>query len=128
MGTQFLSKVLSSFSVHCSSEDKDEPYAWDAREHLRKKLIGQEVWFYSKPFPTGAGTGTGDRERGKIFFPTKENDITEELVANGLVKVKKERTVGKAGPDPDIKKLTEIEEKAKQEKKGVWSPDAEKVN
>lgn len=26
-------------------ESKDEPYAWEAREFLRKKLIGQDVTF-----------------------------------------------------------------------------------
>ena len=30
----------------CSSEEtKDEPFAWEAREFLRKKLIGKEVVF-----------------------------------------------------------------------------------
>jgi len=26
-------------------ETKDEPYAWEAREFLRRKLIGQDVTF-----------------------------------------------------------------------------------
>jgi len=30
----------------CSmDETKDEPYAWEAREFLRRKLIGQDVTF-----------------------------------------------------------------------------------
>lgn len=29
-------------------ESKDEPYAWEAREFLRKKLIGQDVSFITE--------------------------------------------------------------------------------
>lgn len=30
----------------CSTDEtKDEPYAWEAREFLRRKLIGQDVTF-----------------------------------------------------------------------------------
>lgn len=48
-------------------------------------------------------------------------------MANGLAKVKKEKASGKQGQDPDIKKLLELEEKARQENKGLWSKDKEKV-
>jgi staphylococcal nuclease domain-containing protein 1 len=107
------------------SEEKDEPFAWEAREFLRKKLIGQEVAFFSKPFPNSSNSS--DRELGKIFYPTKEDDIAEELVANGLARVKKEKTSGKQAQEPDIKKLIELEEKAKSEGKGIWSKDKDKV-
>lgn len=81
--------------------------------------------FISKPFPNSSGSS--DRELGKVFFPSKEDDIAEELVANGLAKVKKEKTSGKQAQEPDIKKLIELEEKAKSEGKGIWSKDKEKV-
>lgn len=107
------------------SEEKDEPFGWEAREFLRKKLIGQEVAFIAKPFPNSSGSS--DRELGKIFFPTKEDDIAEELVANGLAKVKKEKVTGKQAQEPDLKKLIELEDKARTEGKGIWSKDKEKV-
>lgn len=31
-----------------TDESKDEPYAWEAREFLRKKLIGQDVAFVTE--------------------------------------------------------------------------------
>lgn len=105
-------------------EEKDEPFAWEAREYLRKKLIGQEVYFYAKPFPDSK---TSNRMLGRVFFPTKEKDIAEELVANGLAKVKKEKTTKKQAQDPYMKKLIELEEKAKAEGKGIWSKNKEKA-
>lgn len=33
------------YFVYSGEEAKDEPYAWKAREFLRKKLVGEEVWF-----------------------------------------------------------------------------------
>jgi len=43
-------------------ETKDEPYAWEAREFLRKKLVGEEVWF---TFEKSANT---TREYGCIYI------------------------------------------------------------
>lgn len=107
------------------SEDKDEPFAFEAREFLRKKLIGKEVKFMSKAFPSANPSGNStDRERGKIFYPD-ENDIAEEIVANGWADVKKPG--GKAAQDPDIKRLTELEEKARKEEKGKFRKDRSKV-
>ena len=40
----FSSLVMLS-SMYSSEETKDEPFAWEAREFLRKKLIGKEVVF-----------------------------------------------------------------------------------
>lgn len=111
--------------ILCFSEEKDEPFAWEAREFLRKKLIGQEVYFYARPFPDPK---MSDRVLGRVFFPTKEKDIAEELVANGLAKVKKEKATKKQAQDPYMKKLIELEEKAKAEGKGIWSKNKEKVN
>ena len=40
-------------------ETKDEPFAWETREFLRKKLIGQEVTVTIDKNPSGS-TGTRD--------------------------------------------------------------------
>lgn len=90
---------------------------------MRKKLIGQEVKFITKPFPGSSG-GANERERGRIFFP-EENDIAEELVANGLAVVKKPG--GKAAQEPEIQRLCELEEKARKEEKGKFRKDKSKV-
>lgn len=46
-------------------ETKDEPFAWEAREFLRKKLIGQEVTAVVEKSPN---TTTGTRDYGYILL------------------------------------------------------------
>lgn len=41
---------------------KDEPWAWEAREFLRKKLIGEEVWFTAEKPPNA------NREYGVVYL------------------------------------------------------------
>lgn len=100
-------------------ETKDEPYAWEAREFLRKKLIGQEVKF----IPIPKANEDIKHEIGKVYFPKDDenNDIARELVANGLARVDSKSNNPKT-PE-DVKKLFELEEKAKQEKKGQWNKE-----
>jgi staphylococcal nuclease domain-containing protein 1 len=43
-------------------ETKDEAYAWEAREYLRKKVVGEEVWFTLEKPPNTA------REYGCIYL------------------------------------------------------------
>ncbi|KAH9507261.1 nuclease domain-containing protein [Bulinus truncatus] len=73
-------------NVDTSVETKDEPWAWEAREYLRKKLVGKDVVFtveYKVP-------GTG-REYGVIYLgkDTTGENVTESLIAEGLVDVRK---------------------------------------
>ncbi|CAK8696605.1 unnamed protein product [Clavelina lepadiformis] len=35
----------SNPNIHDSVDTNDEPFAWQSREHLRKKVIGREVYF-----------------------------------------------------------------------------------
>lgn len=97
---------------------KDEPFAWEAREFMRKKLVGKEVWFavdYKVPL-------TG-REYGMVLVgkdPSTAENVTEAIVAAGLASVRKE---GKS----DVTALTELEETAKAAKKGKWC-DAPEVH
>lgn len=47
------------FFTYSTDESKDEPYAWEAREFLRRKLIGQDVTFATeKSVNTGRSYGT----------------------------------------------------------------------
>ncbi|XP_076336232.1 staphylococcal nuclease domain-containing protein 1-like [Tachypleus tridentatus] len=103
-------------NVETSQETKDEPYAWEAREFLRKKLIRKEVCFtieYKVPNST--------REYGLVFIgkDTSDENVVESLVVEGLVEVRR------AGVKPsDIQqKLCELEDAAKAAGKGKWSTD-----
>lgn len=63
---QFLIKsdqnLLSILLLFISAETKDEPWAWEAREYLRKRLIGEEVWF------TAEKPEKATREYGTIYL------------------------------------------------------------
>ncbi|RZC41141.1 staphylococcal nuclease domain-containing protein 1, partial [Asbolus verrucosus] len=105
-----------------SDPSKDEPWAWEAREFLRKKLIGEEVFFTAeKPLNTV-------REYGTVYlgkdFSSAEN-ITESLVSEGLVMVRREGV----RQTPEGACLTELEDAAKAAGKGKWgsTPSSEHV-
>ncbi|XP_076334684.1 staphylococcal nuclease domain-containing protein 1-like isoform X2 [Tachypleus tridentatus] len=103
-------------NVESSQETKDEPYAWEAREFLRKKLIGKEVCFtieYKVPNST--------REYGLVFVgkDTSGENVVESVVAEGLAEVR--RTGVK--PSDIQQKLCELEDAAKTAGKGRWSSD-----
>lgn len=95
-------------------ETKDEPWAWEAREFLRKKLVGEEVWFTSeKP-------ANSTREYGTIYLGkdvASAENVTESLVSEGLVTVRREGIK----TTPEVTRLIELEDAAKAANKGKWS-------
>jgi len=116
--TLFLSNIvapkLGRRAVNSVEETKDEPYAWEAREFLRKKLVGEDVWF---TFEKSANT---TREYGCIYIgkdvATGEK-VTESLVSEGLVSVRREGV----RQGPELQHLMELEDAAKAAGKGKWA-------
>lgn len=51
-----------------SKATEDEPFSWDAREFLRKKLVGKKVFFKTAGQVSGGGKTT--RYYGDVFYPT----------------------------------------------------------
>lgn len=105
-------------NIEGSAETKDEPYAWEAREFLRRKLVGKEVAFYLEYKVPGSG-----REYGALYLG-KDSDgenVTEQLVAEGLVEV---RRMGLKKDDADQQRLIQLEEAAKVAGKGKHAADA----
>ncbi|GFO47277.1 staphylococcal nuclease domain-containing protein 1-like [Plakobranchus ocellatus] len=99
-------------NVENGAETKDEPWAWEAREFLRKKIIGKEVAFtveYKVP-------GTG-REYGVIYLgkDASGENLTESLISEGLVDVRK---TGLKSDDPAQQRLAQLEDTAKAAGKG----------
>lgn len=104
----------------CSSKPstKDEPWAWEAREFLRKKLIGKEVFFTADKAPNAT------RESGFIFLgPTfaQSENIVESLVSEGLVSLRGDTK------SPDFANLQKFEEMAKAQGRGIHSHDSPQV-
>lgn len=58
-----------------SKATDDEPFAWEAREYLRKKLVGKKVFF--KTAGQVSGGGKTQRYYGDIFYPTLGKIINE---------------------------------------------------
>nr|QBI71281.1 ebna2 binding protein P100 [Thermobia domestica] len=95
-------------------ETKDEPFAWEAREFLRKKIIGEEVLFTAERPPSAT------RDYGCIYLGKDVNtaeNITETLVSEGLVTVRRESI--RQGSEHT--RLIELEDAAKAAGKGKWA-------
>jgi len=104
-------------NVDGMTETKDEPFAWEAREYLRKKLVGKEVAFTVEYKVPGSG-----REYGIIYIgkdATGEN-VTEALVAEGLVEV---RRAGLRLDNEGQQRLIQLEDAAKAASKGKWNAE-----
>ncbi|XP_061085447.1 staphylococcal nuclease domain-containing protein 1 [Conger conger] len=97
-----------------TKDTPDEPWAFQAREFLRKKLIGKEVCF-NVEIKTAQG-----REYGMVYLgrDTTGESIAESLVTEGLATVRRE---GIRGNNPDQARLCDLEDQAKASKKGMWS-------
>lgn len=101
-----------------------EPYAWEAKEYLAKRLIGQEVVYrseYNKSGGTPGGAGVGgpfgsnaNKEFGIIFLG--EENIVETMVSEGLLEVRRTKAESSV-----LQQLIEAEEAAKAAGKGKWS-------
>jgi staphylococcal nuclease domain-containing protein 1 len=91
----------------------DEPFAWEAREFLRKLLVGKPV------LGCVSHTVNSGREYGALLYgstdPEKAENVAVKLAEEGLVKVREN------SKDPA---LLEAQEKAKTLLKGVWGADA----
>merc|ERR1719225_894043 len=90
----------------------DDPWAWEAREFLRKMLIGKSVLCsISHKVPSG-------REYGQVLFgstdPDKAENVAIKLLSEGLAKIRDNCNV------PEFK---EAEEAAKASKKGIHSDE-----
>ncbi|KAG1953287.1 ribonuclease TUDOR [Pimephales promelas] len=97
-----------------TKDTPDEPWAFQAREFLRKKVIGKEVCFtVENKTPQG-------REYGMVYLgkDTSGENIAESLVAEGLAAVRRE---GIRGNNPEQARLCDLEDQARSVKKGLWS-------
>ena len=60
-----------------------QPYAWEAREFLRKLLVGKEVKFVVEYKPA-----TGSREYGCVWISSDGRNVTDLMLSEGLVEVR----------------------------------------
>ncbi|KAF1763864.1 hypothetical protein GCK72_003810 [Caenorhabditis remanei] len=119
--TVYLSNVsaprLGRRPTDSSSATPDEPYAWESREHLRKKIVGQFVTFV-RDFTASSG-----RDHGRLYLggtsPADAENVTKEMVSEGLLEVRQGKIT-----DEYTTELLELQEQAKSAGRGKWSSNA----
>ncbi|KAG0244854.1 hypothetical protein B0O80DRAFT_422479 [Mortierella sp. GBAus27b] len=89
----------------------DEPFAFAARDYLRKLLVGKEVMF--RVDHTAPSTG---REYGAIFF--NQENVAHTLVREGWAEVREVRA-SEAG-NVDVEALFSYQAEAQNAKRGKW--------
>lgn len=102
-----------------------EPYAWEAKEYLAKRLIGQEVVYRSEytksggaqgnALPSNSGFGGNANKEFGIIYLGDEN-IVEAMVSEGLLEVRRTKA-----ESPILQQLIDAEDAAKAAGKGRWS-------
>lgn len=97
----------------------DQPFAWESREFLRKKLIGKLVYFLV------TGTSPNGRSFGVVQPKDEEEDLLKSIVSEGWVKVNRP-AAGKTLRD-DLQELVNLEDEAKQVEKGIWTQVKERT-
>lgn len=95
---------------------KDEPFAWESREFLRKLAIGKEVTFVIE-------VKAQNKEFGVVFLNQSEGELQLNLIelvlSNGWAKYKRPDFEGTL-PN-HIQKLIDLEEEAKEKSLGLWN-------
>lgn len=109
--TNISAPKLAKRPISGEEATRDQPYAWEAREFLRKKLIGESVSYFNDKQATGSKSYYSVVILGKDS-PNEEN-VNESLVKEGLATVR--------APNSPLK---ELEEQAKNAGKGMHNKNA----
>nr|CDS26698.1 SNase domain containing protein [Hymenolepis microstoma] len=94
----------------------DEPFAWQAREFVRSKVIGREVYY------TVDNGELSDRVFGCVFIKNDGNlvNLAHLIVEEGLARVRRNMSPAMLERGK-MKDLIALEENAQLNKKGIWS-------
>jgi staphylococcal nuclease domain-containing protein 1 len=76
--TIYLANVVAPRLARREAGTSDEPYAWEAREWLRRKIVGKTVVFV-RDF-----IATSGREHGRVFLGGTSINDAENIVENGV--------------------------------------------
>ncbi|EFJ43941.1 hypothetical protein VOLCADRAFT_95870 [Volvox carteri f. nagariensis] len=114
-----LSSLIAPKLGKRDGSSKDEPFAWDSREFLRKKCIGQPCVFRVDYLVEAIG----NREFGSVFLNQQDN-VAIAVVTNGWAKV---RAIGKE-QSPYLEDLKRAEEAAQAAGVGLWCKDPQRTS
>jgi staphylococcal nuclease domain-containing protein 1 len=102
-----------------------QPWAFEAREFLRTRLVGKEVSFtttHALP-PSSSGTDEAPVARDIGAAELAGRDVAAEVLKAGWARVK---DVKREPADDDARKL-EAEAEARAAGLGIWNPHGQKV-
>eukprot|EP00993_Chasmostoma_nieuportense_P000706 NODE_164_length_2843_cov_20.663108_g152_i0.p1 GENE.NODE_164_length_2843_cov_20.663108_g152_i0~~NODE_164_length_2843_cov_20.663108_g152_i0.p1 ORF type:complete len:898 (+),score=283.33 NODE_164_length_2843_cov_20.663108_g152_i0:38-2731(+) len=110
-----VEKTVTLGSIECPKlahrpQSDEEPYAWEAREFVRKLVIGKLVGYHHEYSVSSIA-----REFGQVITQDNQN-LAVLLVREGLADVRK-------AEGQFLKVLEEARAEAKQLRKGKWSGD-----
>lgn len=97
----------------------DEPYAFECREYLRKKLVGREI-SYTVDFQVPQS----NRLMCSVYVgsdPENSENLIESLLREGLVELRPQ--TGARAKDPKYQRLVQISQEAKKNQVGRFSAD-----
>lgn len=109
-----ISGIQAPKFARSKSNNKDEPFAWEAREFLRKMIIGKQV-----AFNTISSSGTG-REYAHIHF--NGENLAEAVVKAGLAAVKLPPAGARLSSDKET--LVTLQAEATEAGLGMHAKDA----
>ncbi|KAF8068404.1 elongation factor G [Scenedesmus sp. PABB004] len=100
---------------------RDEPFAWESREFLRKKLIGQACVFKVDYTVEVAG----NKEFGSIILQngSAQENVAVSIVQNGWAKVRESGGGAAQKQSPYYDDLVKAQEAAQAGGKGLWNKD-----
>jgi len=117
-------KIISFSNVEApklgtqADPSREEPFALQSRDYLRKLLVGKEV-----SYEIDYTTNTNKRDFGSISIPKViegETNITRIMVKRGLLKVRK----NDRNASEEHEYLTQLEQEAQKQHKGLWAKNA----
>uniref|UniRef100_A0AC35TZH4 Staphylococcal nuclease domain-containing protein n=1 Tax=Rhabditophanes sp. KR3021 TaxID=114890 RepID=A0AC35TZH4_9BILA len=95
---------------------RDEPYAWESREFMRKRIVGNRVFFVRDYY------GSNGREFGQILFGNEDIDKCENIAELAIQAGWLETKPGKQ-LDEVAKRYLALQEQAISAKVGKWNED-----
>eukprot|EP00878_Enallax_costatus_P006933 GHUV01007265.1.p1 GENE.GHUV01007265.1~~GHUV01007265.1.p1 ORF type:complete len:560 (+),score=208.13 GHUV01007265.1:80-1759(+) len=116
-----LSSLIAPRLGKRDGSTRDEPFAWESREFLRKKLIGQAVVFRVDYVVEVAG----NKEFGSVFLQQgqQQENIALSIVQNGWAKVREVTGGPQQKQSPYIEELLKAQEAAQNGQLGLWNKD-----
>ncbi|KAL5036080.1 hypothetical protein BDV3_004817 [Batrachochytrium dendrobatidis] len=116
-----LSHLVAPRLGSSKEPEKEEPFAFEAREYLRRLVVGKDV-----AYKTEYTTTSNNRSFGTLILRVPvdgETNVAKLLVKEGWAKIRMRD--GKHAPTDEQLELAELEKEAQEAKKGIWAEKSE---